>query len=341
MPFPDARAASAALSQRSATAEDLREIVTKFPQLRPAVAAYPEVDQALLDWLADLHNPLVDAQLNKRAQTRTANRKPGPASVSTTRSGGSRPRWLIPAIAAALVLVLASGVFALVNSLSAPTTPAAVVTPSAPVATTGEPSLSATATPSPTPTPTPSAPAVTCWDGSGAQSLAECEAPSDAKAYWKYLRYAFPSIADHPKCVKKDSTGESTYTGVTVMWNCELGKALIRYRYWAEPQDAKDHYRRKFDKKTTLASYDALIDGEPAVGWIKTDKNTAAGPGSLKRKILTLWLPEHQLSVSIEGNTSKAMWAALKKVSIRPAAELLGHAVDEETPGLEIAAKRR
>ena len=109
------------------------------------------------------------------------------------------------------------------------------------------------------------------------------------------------------------------------MWECELGDALIRYRYWASAADAEQHYGAKFTKKSTLATYTVAIAGAPANGWIKTDKDTVKGPGGIKRVVLTMWLPDQHLSLSVEGNTKASMWAAFDLARIRPLDQMLGH----------------
>ena len=52
-----------ALTTGTATPEDLNEIVTSYPQLRTTVAAYPATYPALVDWLANLHDPAVNQAL--------------------------------------------------------------------------------------------------------------------------------------------------------------------------------------------------------------------------------------------------------------------------------------
>ena len=67
MPFQDERAAAARLAAGPLGPEELREIVTTFPGLRPHVAAHPSTDAPLLGWLAGLHDPVVDQALAWRA----------------------------------------------------------------------------------------------------------------------------------------------------------------------------------------------------------------------------------------------------------------------------------
>jgi hypothetical protein len=46
----------------------LNRIAAEAPELRPSLAANPATYPALLQWLADLHDPAVDAALAKRPQ---------------------------------------------------------------------------------------------------------------------------------------------------------------------------------------------------------------------------------------------------------------------------------
>lgn len=210
-------------------------------------------------------------------------------------------------------------------------TPSTEPTPDPSGVPSATPSQSPASSPAATSAPPSTAPAgLTCWDGSAAAG--DCPQPADSDAAWRYLQYVFPSIATHSECTPMDSTGKADYTGFTVMWDCELGDALLRYRFWEKASDATGHYGRKFNAKSTRAVYDVLIGGEPVKGWLKTDKDTVKGPGGVKRVVATLWLPDQRLSLSIEGNSTKALWAAFDQVRIRPVDQVLGHPANE-TPG--------
>jgi|GEM_PF-2272741 hypothetical protein len=454
MAFANAQAAVAALAGRTASLADLREIVTRFPELRPVVAAYPLTDPSLLDWLGSLGEPLVDAQLAKRAATPAAPAaavpidephasdtapeqaapipviQPGPDAdpifrtdsaaveaspppmeatlvqprnqdypAATTRpqppsqgyptpqqfaagpgypaqpaasvgygypGAGSTPAFSATAAPApepgrrrifpvlliillALVLVgggvgaaFATGLLGGAPAGAAADTPSA----SAPAPSSQPASASASVTAAATPSAAPSTsitpdPQVTCWDGSTVATVGECPTPSGKDADWAYLKYVYPSIATHSDCTQVSSTGNGTYKQITVMWECELGDALIRYRYWESTADADRHYNAKFTKKSTLASYPVLIGGTAVDGWIKTDKNTADGPGGVKRVVLTMWLPDQQLSMSVEGNTKATMWAAFDLVRIRPQAQALGHPEGTEADEAALTAAGR
>lgn len=425
MAFPDEAAALAALNSGTATPTDLREIVVSYPNLRPAVAAYPGTDDPMLGWLRDLEEPEVDAQLARRNQpppgraapsagestapiaaalgaaattapSTTAPTQPmpsvaphgpqapaaptgaplaaaapavtvvqpaatpmgpavayqaapggpgaptgpagpgspgfGPATPSPgPRNGGSGLKIAI--IVGVIVVLLAGGAFVamaagLLPSLNrgpatVPVTPPASVPPASPV----DPG-------SPTPVEPPAA-GLVCWDGVEIDDLADCTAPSTPDEAWAYLRYVYPSVDQHATCTQADSTGKSDYQGVTVMWNCELGKSLLRYRYWADPEDAERHYQRKF-KNETAETFDVSIAGEPVEGWVKTSEEAIAkqNDGS-KRYVATMWLPELQLSLSAEGNKPADMWDAFGLARIRPLDQVHGHQVGvepDETP---------
>lgn len=69
MTIHDEVEASRLLMTRRASLEDLREIVSNYPHLRPLVAAYPGTDEALLGWLAGLGDPVVNQALAARRPT--------------------------------------------------------------------------------------------------------------------------------------------------------------------------------------------------------------------------------------------------------------------------------
>lgn len=448
MTFADERAALAALTSGQATPVDLREIVVTYPQLWPAVAAYPGTDDPMLGWLRDRHDPQVDAALAKRAAGASepapaapsapaqppvrpaapaAGPRPAPASqpeaavvqpvdpateptvvqpvaAAVQPPAGARPAAgpvqppvgpapgaqpparpgpppqgpgqpphgpiqpgpadtvvypiapsgqpgapLPPAtpfpaapggvppqrgpglkiaiIAVALIVLLGGGVWVLLASglipgLSGalPGPPQTSVEPTSQGPTPIEPPSSEPSEPQGSETPVvfptteaPESPGVVCWNQEQVDQLSDCPVPQDKDQAWEYLRYAFPSSNNHGTCEKSDSTGKSDYQGVTVMWNCELGNALLRYRFWDDPSDAERHYGRKF--KTGTKSYELLVDGQPATGWVKvlTKRDKAT-----KRYVLTMWLPEQRLSLSAEGDTTDDMWQAFGLVRLNP-----------------------
>lgn len=153
MGFADERAAVAALAAGTATLPDLREIVTAFPALRPVVAAYPAADGPLLQWLAALHDPVVDEQLARRAaaaapMVNLAKVAPSaPTQVALSASGVSasglpagapRRRSRAPlVIAIAVVTVLALGAAALALTVGSPSRDAAASAGSTDLAVSG------------------------------------------------------------------------------------------------------------------------------------------------------------------------------------------------------------
>jgi hypothetical protein len=165
----------------------------------------------------------------------------------------------------------------------------------------------------------------TCWSGAVVSGVDQCWRPSNEAEIYTYLRYVYPSMDTQPGCTKETAAAAQGYSGITAMYDCELGEALIRYRYWQNPADAEKHYEKKFRDGSLLRAYPVLIGGTATKGWVKTDKKTVSGPGGVRRVVLTMWLPEQQLSLSVEANNTDAMWAALKLARIRPAAQALSH----------------
>lgn len=276
---------------------------------------------------------------------------PGGAAYSPAQEPAPRPKRtvlpLVLTIVAALVIVGAGIAAAFATGLvggngaasTASTQPA--VSPEDSSTADGGTSPATGASPSTDASTAPAATGVTCWDGTEAAEANLCEQPRDKDAYWSYLKYVYPSIATHSDCVKVDATGESGFTGVTVMWECELGDALIRYRYWEDTKDARTHYAKKFNAKTLLKTYDLLVGGELANGWAKTDKDTVKGPGGIKRVVVTMFLPDQNISLTAQGNTTKSMWAAFGQVRIRPLEQALGSPSGAPTEEAPLTARAR
>lgn len=115
MTYENEAAARTALASRVATLSDLRSIVVEYPELRAMVAGYPDVDQPLLDWLAGLRDPAVDAALGARLETLVTMAAP----VETGRTEASAPtevvertrapRAMLIGVGAAVVLALVVG----------------------------------------------------------------------------------------------------------------------------------------------------------------------------------------------------------------------------------------
>jgi len=137
-----------------ASAADLARIVSQRPDLRPVVAANPAAQPGLLDWLAALEDPVVDAALARRSSF---------AAPSSVRAGAvfhpdgvptglapaagvsdvaldervdaperrsRRGRWIGIGVAAALVVVLGAGAawLLVLSKLGGSSTPEAAVT---------------------------------------------------------------------------------------------------------------------------------------------------------------------------------------------------------------------
>ena len=81
-PIPTGMAGTAA--DPGADPETLRQIAFHYPELRPVVAANPAAYQGLLDWLAALGDPKVNAAL--------ASRVPDPARPGRPHTVGRRLR---------------------------------------------------------------------------------------------------------------------------------------------------------------------------------------------------------------------------------------------------------
>ena len=273
---------------------------------------------------------------------------PGPVygATNSDQFGGQPPtrkgdgatqtrRWVLPVILGGAALVVAAAVlFAFVLPAIFPSSAA---TPTYGPAT-GNPSTSTTGTVGPSVSQTPAAAAgVDCWNESKADTVEDCPAPIGAEASYQYLRYAYPSLASHTFCDKQDSTGKSDYTGTTVMWNCELGTSLLRYRYWEKASDGTRHYNRKFAGKNTRVTYDVHLEGSDVAlkGYAKeeTDRVKDAAAGT-NRYVTSVWLPDYHLSLSAEGDTRLDMRKALELARIRPPEQLMGHASGEDPRAL-------
>ena len=332
MQFKDAQAAYDALADGKVSLKDLRTIVVEFPQLRPHVAAYPGVDQGLLDWLRNLHDPGVDAKL---AELGLAGAQPTPSpdpQAGSPNPEKKRKLWPIVAVVAVLVLlgvgvgiVFASGLIG--GPSSARVKPAVTVTsdvaaPSEPVAATQTPEQEAALTSPPVPDE------FTCWGGQVVDDLGECQAPATKDEAWSYLRYVFPSIDRHTGCEQIDSTKH--YTDTTVMWTCEVGDAKIRYRFWKNRIDPEKHYKSKFDSQKLLKTYYVSIDREPVNGWLKTSSKPLTQPDGSKRVVGTMWLPNPQLSLTVEADSAAIMWDRFDSARIRGTDEWLGHPSNEQ-----------
>ncbi|HRA05252.1 MAG TPA: serine/threonine-protein kinase [Propionicimonas sp.] len=157
-----------------------------------------------------------------------------------------------------------------------------------------------------------------CWNGNDVTASSRCPAPSTKAESYAYLRYVFPSIDDHGGCEKADSSAK--YDGFTVMWDCDLGSGLLRYRFWQKAADATGYYSTKFPGGT-FTSYDLSLSGtnENVPGWVKEAnelvENKTTGTTSHS---LTVWIPKYRLSISAEGDTKESLHEALQQARSVP-----------------------
>lgn len=167
--------------------------------------------------------------------------------------------------------------------------------------------------------------------------------PGDEDARFEYLRYVFPSLDEHGTCEPLLSSATNGYVGMSVMWDCELGSSLIRYRYWQRTSDADKHYGRKFTKNTRTA-YKARLEGSKKVlsGWAKEKQglqvNTRTGTS---RYALTIWMPDYHLSLSAEGDTRADMRQALKLARIRVPEQMRGYPLGGESEPVGFILSKR
>lgn len=309
-------------------------------RLRPGVPAGPSGNRTLREEPGTGHTVLRVPQHAAGAGT--------PASGLAGRSA-RRPPAKIALIAVAALLAVGGGWAAAVAAGLMPGSGSAVQALPAPGG--GDSRSTEPATPSSTPTPdgTPGTPTpveapapvgFACWDGGEADALTDCKPPRTRDETWKYLRYAYPSVAGHKTCEKSESKHD--YKGVTVSWSCKLNAtSLLRYRYWAEPTDADRHYAGKY-KKYTMKTYDVSIGSEPVAGWYKfSDRPVSKRTNGSIWYLSTMWLPELGLSLSAEGKTPADVWEALELVRIRPPEQVKGHPLGEDPAETELVMTER
>lgn len=91
----DFATASRLVTSPQATAQDLTDICNAFPELRPSAAIHPNAHPELLNWLARLGDPAVNAALATRA-SRQQPQQPEP-------SGGTGWIWAVAALIVAAI----------------------------------------------------------------------------------------------------------------------------------------------------------------------------------------------------------------------------------------------
>jgi serine/threonine protein kinase len=159
------------------------------------------------------------------------------------------------------------------------------------------------ATPSATPSATPTT--YECWDGTVADELAECSFPNGREG----LHYVYPAL-DPASCTFRD------YRESTGAYECAVGtRGLIRYRFWRDAAESKQHYAKKYAKDTNSPM---LLDGNE-VGILYRSDRRVSGIYTMSG----LWLDGH-LSFSVESSTVADREALLDLVEIRAYDQLNG-----------------
>lgn len=166
----------------------------------------------------------------------------------------------------------------------------------------------------------PSSVKVICWTGELAIDLDACARPStDAEAF-EYLEYVYPAVAELIDSCELTPTPEK-YSDVAASMNCPVdGVSNVRFRYWRDLDDAIGHYSEDETKYDADHAYDVYIGDQLVYGWVRT--YSVPNDGLLT---LTMFLPDHHLSLSIEGKSTKVLWAEFERTRIRPVEEMLGY----------------
>lgn len=166
----------------------------------------------------------------------------------------------------------------------------------------------------------PAAVTYKCWNGDTVSKLSKCARPrTDAQVY-KYLKYVYPAVADLAgKCKKKPTPKK--YSDVAAYLNCSVsGVSNVRFRYWRDLDDANGHYGQDEKKHDGARPYTVNIGGQQVDGWVRAYNKPDDG-----LLAVTMFLPEHHLSLSIEGKSTKRLWAEFERTTIRPVEEMLGY----------------
>lgn len=214
--------------------------------------------------------------------------------IHPERSARSRLPWLIGAglaaigvLAAATVLILPTPARSALGSLSP-----------------------ATARPAATPTPSPTA-RFLCWDGTAADQLADCGAPSGKAGLW----WVYPSLRDGITECEYVPYRETTDT-----YDCVIDTfGLVRYRYWNDVAEAEKHYSEKY---ATADESDLTLDGR-VVGSLFRSPKKVDGAYVMSGH----WLDGH-FSFSIEAPTKAQREQLFTMLSIRAYDQLAGMPTD-------------
>lgn len=162
-----------------------------------------------------------------------------------------------------------------------------------------------------TPSPTPSTLAVTCWNSVGADSIDECGPPHGKNG----LTWVYPSLVDQwDDCVPK------AYRATTDDFDCTIPGGLVRYRYWADSDEATKHYTGKYEASEATP---LLLDGHE-VGTLYRAERRVSDVYTLS----ALWLDGH-FSFSIEAGTPEQRDALLDAIRIRAYDQLTGMAAGD------------
>jgi len=119
MTFGNEGEALVALTTGRATPEDLREIVTSYPQLRASVALYPATDAPLLHWLSDLGDPAVSQVVATRNAAPAVAELTSP-STAAAPAASRRLKVLLIIIAAGAIMLAVVGSLLGYHLLTAP-----------------------------------------------------------------------------------------------------------------------------------------------------------------------------------------------------------------------------
>lgn len=164
----------------------------------------------------------------------------------------------------------------------------------------------------------------TCWNGSSVSDLGECPRPRKDSQAFSYLEYVYPAVAEFDGECERRSTPKK-YDDVAAYFNCPMpGVTNVRFRYWRDISEAEHHYDEDDAKFGGARMYDVIIGDQWADGWVRTYDTPDKG-----RLTVTMFLPEHHLSLSVEGKSTKAIWAEFERTRIRPVEEMLGYPTAE------------
>jgi hypothetical protein len=151
-----------------------------------------------------------------------------------------------------------------------------------------------------------------CWDGSSADTVAGCSAPSGLDE----IAWMFPSIDD--SCDRKGPSTDGLRQVIICTFEVAGGDGYARYSNWDHHQDAIDHYTEDFAAEPGTWT----IDGEDVGSMWQSDEPRPDVAYPFKAAAVYRDLP---LSVSVYARTREGLQAALDQdVKARPPDELRG-----------------